>query len=43
MPSKKIKEWLVNTLSFGYLKNVISEQFIYFAFGRQAVKNLMNY
>ena len=36
--SKKIKEWLVNTLPFGYLENVILEKIIYFAFGRQAVK-----
>ena len=36
--SKKIKEWLVNTLPFGYLENVILEKINYFAFGRQAVK-----
>ena len=32
--SKKIKEWLVNTLPFGYLENVILEKIIFFAFGR---------
>ena len=36
--SKKIKEWLFNTLPFGHLENVILEKFIYFAYGRQAVK-----
>ena len=41
--SKKIKEWLVNTLPFGYLENVILEKNHLLCIWLTSCKNLMNY